>query len=229
MSNSPEAPPSPTESPSFDPAASRRDINSEPWWLIVVGIILAGGAYPLVLALFTLGYFVAVGVLGVILYQDALPPAGFLGIVTIVGIGGALGGVLWVLVVSLVTTPVYYLFLWSMRLRASYVWLGATLGGLVGFVAVFLFAFVMFIEQPFNDPWGTLIVLVLGPGLTTVFGQVGGAWGGLKGGAGRGVRGLVARGTRRQALAAGFNRRCRSLERRTHAAVSVRHRPASLR
>ena len=44
-------------------------------------------------------------------------------------------GILWSGFVTAVTLPVIYLFVWSLKLRASIVWLGAFSGGLVGFIA----------------------------------------------------------------------------------------------
>ena len=92
------------------------------------------------------------------------------------GMVGSIGGI-WTAFVSAMVLPLFYLFARSLRLRASFVWLGAIAGGLVGFVAI-LPLWLTTTSRGFDSSIVFLLFVALGPGLTTVFGQLGGAWGG---------------------------------------------------
>jgi len=90
---------------------------------------------------------------------------------------GALVGFFWASAVSMAVAPLVYAVTRSLRLKGNVVWLAAFSGGLVGYIAVLpmLVGWVMDARHWF---WEAAIVLMLGPGLTTVMGQVGGALGG---------------------------------------------------
>jgi hypothetical protein len=144
------------------------DQLSKGWSSVALGIILAGGIYPVVVA--------GLGSL-LLLVSDPPDVAEFLvGAVVIViySVITALAGLVWTNVVVVVTLPFVLLIVWSLRVRGSIVWLGAFWGGLVGFAAVLPF---MFIGGIGNE---LVTAILLGPALTTVIGQLGGAWGGRR-------------------------------------------------
>jgi hypothetical protein len=96
------------------------------------------------------------------------------------GVAGMVG-LVWSAIVTFVTMPLVYLFVRSLRLRGNLIWFGAVWGGLIGFLAVFPLPMTMMgaaIHGPtFDDLLPVAIVLAIGPGLTTIVGQLGGAWG----------------------------------------------------
>ena len=152
--------------------------------MIIFGIMLAGGSYPLVLGLIGLIFAVVSTVFDVLVNHGSLPlahelVAGVSFAFLFVICSGTIG-LVWSLLVSLPTTLIFHLFLWSLRLRPSYVWLGAVLGGLVGGLAVLPPLLVALTDPFFDDLREMLFALALGPGLTTVLGQFGGAWGGRR-------------------------------------------------
>jgi hypothetical protein len=72
------------------------------------------------------------------------------------------------------------LFLRSLRVRGSHVGLGAASGGLVGFVALLPMTLTLPWSVGMSDIAWIAIILALGPALTTILGQIGGAWGGRR-------------------------------------------------
>jgi hypothetical protein len=138
------------------------------WSSVALGIILAGGLYPIVLAILGVA-------IGVILNRPSIPElvAGTFFLLVYTFIAG-LVGLVWTNVVVVVTLPAVLLVAWSLSLRGSIIGCGAFWGGLVGFVAVVPFMFMV----PFGD--NLVISLAMGPVLTTVLGQLGGAWGGRR-------------------------------------------------
>ena len=84
----------------------------------------------------------------------------------------------WAGIVALFTVPFVHLVVWSFRLRAGLIWLGAFTGGLVGFVAILPLMFQLPRIAATTEAWYVLMVLAVGPGLATVLGQLGGAVGG---------------------------------------------------
>ncbi len=154
------------------------------WKSIALGIILAGGVYPLVLvvlyavtcAIFAISAWLADG-------ANAPAPEELFQIVGVIvvyaGVGGLIG-LVWSALVTAVTLPFANLFAWSMTLRCSVVGWGAFCGGLVGFTAVLPFMFSIHWQAGFTEFWQVVLILLLGPGLATVMGQLGGAWGGWR-------------------------------------------------
>jgi hypothetical protein len=92
---------------------------------------------------------------------------------------GALIGIAWSGLVVAVTLPVGLFVLRSLTLSGNIVRIGAFFGGTVGFIAVLpLTLSLPWIVSPSATTWEFLVALTLGPGLATVVGQIGGAWGG---------------------------------------------------
>jgi hypothetical protein len=160
----------------------RADHIAHDWLRIGFGIALAGGAYPVVLAAFgvVLGYFAIV--LGVLAGNPIAPMVGtaITGVLLlgIYAIGGALIGMAWTGLVAAMTLPIVCLITWSLQLKESMVMLGALSGGLVGFLAVLPFTSNVPWLFAADTIWQTVGVLAMGPALTTILGQIGGAWGG---------------------------------------------------
>ncbi|MEX2310393.1 MAG: hypothetical protein WD738_22695 [Pirellulales bacterium] len=171
------------------------------WPNVAVGIILAGTAYPFVLA----AIYVAIAI-AFILWSQLTGSAGvpgfapwfgaLMGIAASSTIGGLIG-LVWTSLVIVVTLPIVYFFAWSLNLRGNTIWLGAWYGGLVGFTAVLPFMLSLNIPDIQGEFGGIAGAIALGPGLTTVLGQLGGAWGGK-----RAVRYLAAKVERHRALIA---------------------------
>ena len=92
---------------------------------------------------------------------------------------GAGIGLIWATIVSFAILPLVYLFVRSLELRGSIVRLGAFYGGLVGFVAV-MPLFLGALSDVGNSLTELGMVVLLGPALTTIIGQAGGAWGGWR-------------------------------------------------
>lgn len=93
----------------------------------------------------------------------------------------AVAGVILASIMALVTLPLVYLIVWSLKIRGSVIWLGAFCGGLVGFLATLpstaILSFVV-LSSSADMIRAVLVSLLVGPCLSTVFGQVGGARGG---------------------------------------------------
>jgi hypothetical protein len=145
------------------------------WPPIVWRIILAGGCYPILVGAgafctelwrFTFG-------------QGRLNIDGttFGALPLYAGLLGAIG-ILWASIATIVTLPVVHLIAWSLRLRTGLVWLGAFSGGLVGFVAVLPLVMDLPDMASSQRVWQAITMLAVGPGLTTILGQIGGALGG---------------------------------------------------
>jgi hypothetical protein len=190
--STPSAPECSEVLPSEPPGAARidlaravhQDLTSYSGPGIVFGIMLAGGAYPIVLAAI---YLVAVLVFITWSLTTGYPIGGgaanVLAISLYVITGGvfcAFVGVVWATIASALTLPVVYLFLKSLKIRGSLVGLGAACGGLVGFVALLPVLLSLPWTVGFDEAGAIALILALGPGLTTILGQIGGAWGGRR-------------------------------------------------
>jgi hypothetical protein len=181
-----------SEVPSEQPAAKRidlaralhQDMTSYSGPAIVFGIMLSGGVYPVVLAAI---YLIAVLVFISWCLTTGYPIGGgasdVVAVLIYLIVGSAIGsfvGVVWAAVASALTMPVVYLFLKSLKIRGSLVGLGAAYGGLVGFVAVLPVVLSLPWTVGLDEAWAIAIIIALGPALTTILGQVGGAWGGRR-------------------------------------------------
>jgi hypothetical protein len=160
------------------------DLVSYGWPSIARGIVLAGGAYPAVVA--AVYFLVAVVATFVPQITKSQVPMDkdmlgmlLLGSLAFAAIAGVTG-IIWSGIVTVVTLPVVHAVVWSMKLRPTLVWLGAFAGGLVAFVAIMPGA--MQINRFFDagQGWAVTIMLLMGPALATVVGQVGGARGGIR-------------------------------------------------
>jgi hypothetical protein len=190
--STPNAPECAEVLPSQPPAAARidlaralhQDLTSYSGPAIVFGIMLSGGAYAIVLAaiyliaaLVFITWSLAAG------YPIGDGAADVLTVLTSVVVGGVICsfvGVVWAAIVSALTMPVVYLFLKSLRIRGSLVGLGAACGCLVGFVAVLPVVLSLAWSVGFDEAWAIAMILALGPGISTILGQIGGARGGRR-------------------------------------------------
>jgi hypothetical protein len=157
---------------------SYSDLADIGWPSIGGSIILAGGAYPIILSTvgilaMTFSALIGSGLDGGILI-------GFpLAVILYGGLGGIIG-LLWTGVVIAVTLPLVHLVVRSMKLRNSLVWLGAFCGGLVAFMAVLPVALLIPLMFNTRSALAALVMLASGPGTATVVGQLGGALGGRR-------------------------------------------------
>jgi hypothetical protein len=150
---------------------------------ISFGIMLAGAVYPVIVATISIAIIIAQIVAGL---NRMSPPRNLMELAIIpfflVGYAalGSLLGIIWAGVLSMITLPVVYMFVRSLKLRGSLIWLGAFSGGLVGFI----YALPVTLSLPWvlgpGNYGEVFIALALGPGLATVLGQMGGAWGGWR-------------------------------------------------
>ena len=162
--------------------ALRHDLTNYNGPSICYGIMYAGAAYPLAITALLLVWFVLRFVMNI----GQMSPADFveLAIVPLYIVAYAIFvaglGLIWTGVLSMITLPVVYWVVRSLKLHGNLIWLGAFAGGLVGFIAVLPFTMSLaWIAGP-SELWHLLIAIPLGPGLATVFGQIGGAWGGRR-------------------------------------------------
>jgi hypothetical protein len=151
------------------------------WPGIGPAIALAGAAYPVILALGSLLVIVAT-LFNLAFTGSPVQPNELGRVVVFLFVGGTVGagiGLVWASIVCIVTLPLVYIFVLSLRLRGSLTRLGGFAGGLVGCVAV-----LPFVHGVYSPARGTsaefVFMLFVGPGLTTILGQIGGAWGGWR-------------------------------------------------
>ena len=163
-------------------SALRQDLTRIDGPSIGFGIMLAGGLYPVVLA----AIYLIVLIVAVVWSFPNSPVDGWLQLAVIpfataaYAAFAAVIGTVWAALVSLVTLPVVYLFVRSLKICGSVVWLGAAAGGLVGFVAVLPLTLAIPWINPALDAWAIVLLILVGPGLATILGQLGGAWGGRR-------------------------------------------------
>jgi hypothetical protein len=186
------------------PLYSYDDLVRFGWPPIGRGIIMAGGAYPLVVAggyLFALFCVMLLnGFDGYMFHMDWLESL-LIGAPMFAIVAGIVG-VTWASMVTVVTLPVVHLVVWSLQLRMRPVWLGAFSGGLIGFVSVLPITLQLPYMLNTSQGWEAAVMLLCGPCLTTVLGQIGGALGGR-----RAVNRLAAKmEMRRSLLAVGWRR-----------------------
>jgi hypothetical protein len=131
------------------------------WIDVAVGISLAGGVYAILLA-----------------WAQAATTSRSLSDALFFSIPAGFFGVLWAGVIALFIMPLFNLFVRSVQVQASLIWLGAILGRLVGFLACVALVPVTFGNVSFGYPWDMLFMIAFGPCRATVVGQAGGAWGG---------------------------------------------------
>ena len=159
------------------------DLLSDGWPSIWFGIALAGAAYPI-----TLGAFFTVLAAGASMINARFGPGWDVGTVVMMAVGSfmsagaaAIIGLIWSSLVMVPTVPFLHFVVWSLNLRLGLVWLGAFSGGLVGFMAILPVAIGIPRVLDSGSPLEALAMMLAGPGLTTVLGQVGGYWGGSRG------------------------------------------------
>jgi hypothetical protein len=167
-------------------APKHRDPSPARYWSSIgLGIVLAGGAYPPVVAFIYFVTGVAVvfwrqvsGVSDLPSVTDLIGAGSFLAVY--VAVGGIVG-IVWASVVCLLTLPLVHLFVLSLRLRVDPTWLAAFSGGLVGFVAVLPVMLPILLRfsstNGLREELAACAMVALGPGLSTILGQLGGVWG----------------------------------------------------
>jgi hypothetical protein len=187
----PDAELSSTPTPPNSPAPRLpSDLTTYRWRTIALSIALSGGAYAMFLAVvqYTLSmtFFALSNQLGSLSAGLAEKAVMFLMILlgTVLQlVFFAVAGIVLASIVSLFTLPIVYLVVLSLKIRGSVIWLGAFCGGLVGFLSAlpFIGGIAFSASQGATDVfWFVVIGLLVGPCLTTVFGQIGGARGGLR-------------------------------------------------
>ena len=175
---------SPLGVPDMASRQSRHSGGSHDWSHIAEGILCAGASYPIVS-----------GLIGaVMMIWDAIAnydtgPTSFelgdslgesLSVLLLGSVLGALFALAWTVIAIAVTLPIVNLIVRSIDLKANPIWLGAFAGGLTGFVALLPLTFELPRYPGKVELDELLFVLALGPGLTTILGQIGGAWGGRR-------------------------------------------------
>lgn len=159
-------------------AQYRSDLVTFGWWLIAVGSILAAGIYPLLLIpIGTIIYFAEN--LAALTSNPANSSAILTEVIKFCLFMPlfSLGCLFWLSAIAALILPVLHLVVRSLELRVSFTRLGAFTGGLL----VFFATFPMWLDWPRNaGSWEVARVLLLGPAVATIVGQIGGAYGGLR-------------------------------------------------
>jgi hypothetical protein len=160
------------------------ELNWESNCDIAIGIMYAGGIYPMVAGAIVGLVIGGVQLVNILSGQVGAQASDWFGVVMGTSSFAAMAacfGLVWALFVASLTGPVVYFFARFLRYRGSIVWYGAFWGGLVGFLAAFpvpalVVANVTSLEDIVLE---TLAGIAIGPALTTVVGQIGGAAGGV--------------------------------------------------
>jgi hypothetical protein len=153
------------------------DLRGFGWPWIGLGIVKAGCVYPTILVAANFAIGIALWAVGVI-PKHRFEFAGVIVFLFLAPLIGGVIGLMWSTFVTMFTLPVLHIVLWSMKLKPGFVWLGAFAGGFVAFIATLPISWVipeMFKE---GDAGLAAMFLLLGPGLATIVGQIGGARGG---------------------------------------------------
>jgi hypothetical protein len=169
--NSTTAPPAEPEISDLAPFARYE------WMPVAIGIMAAGGAYPLLVSATSIVVF-AIQMLWSTVTPNAVEPLSLIPLTMLYAIMLAFVGICWSGIATLVVMPIFYLFVKSLKWRADFVTLGAICGGLVGFLSVLPFMlFPLVAARGEMQVAALLLVFTMGPAATTVLGQLGGAWG----------------------------------------------------
>jgi hypothetical protein len=150
---------------------------------ICFGIMLAGAVYPMVVAVCLLAGLVIHIVTNLAQFSSVDQVGALLTfwlVILVYATGGALLSLMWVGAVAMITLPITYLFVRSLKLHGSLVSLGAASGGVVGFIAVMPWTVSLPWIGGAGEFWLYVVGILLGPCLATVLGQLGGAWGGRR-------------------------------------------------
>ena len=142
------------------------------WPSVAVYIALAGAIYPMLVA--------AIFCIFSVVFGRPSDASEFIGLFLIVATIGGGAGLMLATLATLVVLPIAYLVIRSLKLRGSIIWLGAFCGGLAGFTAVIGLMISLHMFQELSDGPGMALALLIGPAVTTVLGQIGGAWGGYR-------------------------------------------------
>jgi hypothetical protein len=152
------------------------------WLEIVLGVVAAAGAYPLALVLIWLvimaGMMLAGVITGGVGGGEIFPLMAAAFFIPMYAVMAMYVGVMLAGIVLVVLAPVVHLVVRSIKLRCSLVWLGAFVGGATGAASSLIPALLIGAMQ--GDSLEIALFLLVGPGLATIVGQIGGAWGGRR-------------------------------------------------
>lgn len=147
----------------------------EYWTAVAKGVLLAGSVYP------TVSFLGYVGI-GAVVNRVTLNEFFEIAVVmAVMALPAAIVAFCWAAIAGFITLPIVHLAVRSLHIRGDLVMLGAFSGGTVGFVAVLLLMLPTGLLEETGNPMLILVWLSFGPGLTTVLGQIGGAWGARRG------------------------------------------------
>lgn len=183
----------PFHDPDFEAFASRlvareevRETREPNTWhgllWVAFGICLAGAAYPVLIALGVAGFWATTNTYEIVFGAgEVLRATGVLGMLMPLAFGTLMYGLIGFIVSGITVAfvlPVYFLIVRSLDVPVHLAWLGGGCGGLVGFLAVLP----LWLEAGvnFDALWNNVLRVALGPRLSTIVGQVGGAWGGRR-------------------------------------------------
>ena len=161
--------------------AESTDRTSSAFSYILGGIALAGGLYPIFLALMLLLTLVGVAITAILSgsIDELREPHFFAAVLLVLEVLliCACMGTLWAGLVALCTLPVAFLFVRTLGVRVNVIRFGAVCGGMVGFLVVMP---PLIMDSPMID-WPVLLYwFLLGSAVATPLGQLGGAWGGSR-------------------------------------------------
>jgi hypothetical protein len=131
--------------------------------LFGVAAILVG-SYTTVVALFSFDSVGPTFVSAIVALCGVVVASAFAGLI----------GLAWAAFVAWITLPCVCAFTRTLHLNVGMTWIGAISGGLVGFLAVLP----LVMNVSISSRWEAAMIMAIGPGLTTILGQIGGAWGG---------------------------------------------------
>jgi hypothetical protein len=153
------------------------------WLDIVLGVLAAAGTYPLALVLLWLVIMFGTMLVAVATANasagEIFPLMAAAFVIPMYAVTAMYVGVMLASIALIVIAPTVHFVVRSIKLRCNLVWLGAFVGGATGAASSLVPALYFGAVQ--GDITGAvLFLLLLGPGLATIVGQIGGAWGGRR-------------------------------------------------
>lgn len=159
-------------------AQYRGDLASFGWWSIGDWTILAAGVYALLLSAVGL----SVSCIKCLTYGFSSSPytaTDWLWMLLYIPVA-CVGCIFWVGMIAAVTLPILHLVVRSLELKISFARLGAFAGGFLVFIATLPIS-LDWPQMQRNFGWKEVArVMLMGPAVATIVGQIGGAYGGLR-------------------------------------------------